>query len=584
MFFDHHFGPSFPGISSKIRALAALRNVIYGAFGGTLDQKYHVSSVDPGLGKSTTLITILRERKAAGILHDSGIVIFTQSKKEIAAFVALAQGNELPGQPLEETDFAVFIGEDDDGETDQHEAPDQEPTDLGSAPVLFTTHAMLRSRSKNKLFSELDCFRYQGAARPARVWDEGFRVAVDITISVKELRAAELFYDSISPRLVGELAGLQKAMEDTPAGHYVEVPDLVGFLALGVANDRNSGISKDARKLLNKLIDAAGIRFNVVQKTRNERIIVGCSQPLPGDIKPLIIMDASARVNPGYLLFGERTGEVSWLPQAVNDYRNLTVNVWTTSISNDTLRFEPEPILDRIINLVCARPNEEWLVFYKKRFKGLCQSIKKTLPKGVKVHFLHWGIHKATNEFRHVSNLILIGPQFYGQHAFTPIYMATMGSTDEPGDKVSIAVLKEGAFKDDLLQAVCRGSIRNVGDDGIGHSSTVHLITSPNQDVEETVREVFPGCVVNGWAPVAKGLSKRPTEVLKAILPPHTRDRWSFSRHLRLDRTMPEGSPGVRARCAVASRSNGVTGLDWAGEPEDGRNRSTRVIPVQVEA
>ena len=165
---------------------------------GNADPNYYLSSLDPGVGKTETLMAFFGSMASFPRYDDVGVLICLSRLDEIAK-MARRMGARLRG------DFACLTS-------------DSDINALGTAPrheakVLFTTHAMLTRRLQNpevattvddasedarrggptkdiayapRLFEELEEFFYQGEPRRLRVWDESLTPGLAITVNAWE--------------------------------------------------------------------------------------------------------------------------------------------------------------------------------------------------------------------------------------------------------------------------------------------------------------------------------------------------------------------------------------------------------------
>lgn len=107
-------------------------------------------------------------------------------------------------------------------------------------------------------------------------------------------------------------------------------------------------------------------------------------------------------------------------------------------------------------------------------------------------------MHYGTNKFADVKNLLVVGAFPAPEGTYLADYAAASGIelaklTDEHRRD-----MQTGKLKDNLLQAICRGNIRN-GVGGECGECDVYLMMPPNQDPETLVRATFPGCKIEEW-------------------------------------------------------------------------------------
>lgn len=136
---------------------------------------------------------------------------------------------------------------------------------------------------------------------------------------------------------------------------------------------------------------------------------------LPNDIKPLVALDASARVRHVYECWDKGRGGLIRLPWAQKRYENLAIHVWKRAGGKSGFRRHGQELVQGVVSTVMTRPNEPWLIVYHKTGIDMDfeDEVRARLPMfPPDVHFCHWGAHDATNAFAHVPNVILAGTLF----------------------------------------------------------------------------------------------------------------------------------------------------------------------------
>src|SRR5262249_37299539 len=132
-----------------------------------------------------------------------------------------------------------------------------------------------------------------------------------------------------------------------------------------------------------------------------------------------------------------------------------------------------------------------------------------------RVSFLHWGIHRASNEFRDVSNIILAGTQFLPASSYEGIGRAARGlfasqgpTTDEMERQIEL-----GELSDRIRQAACRGVVRKAVGDRCPPCN-VYIIARRASGIHNRLPYIFPGCRVEAWGPAPPRLRGKPLQAL----------------------------------------------------------------------
>lgn len=153
--------------------LLAVLKVLCQMTEGSCPSSIHLSSLDPGMGKTTTVVCFLKALRHCPGYEDVGVVVFVSRLDEIRKLV-----DEVG---LAEDDFAVLTADDDCNQLSS--------TPVSQAQVLFTTQQMLSKRGAGRSFSSLQDLYYMGKARAVRIWDETIDPAAVACPSARDLAA-----------------------------------------------------------------------------------------------------------------------------------------------------------------------------------------------------------------------------------------------------------------------------------------------------------------------------------------------------------------------------------------------------------
>lgn len=231
-------------------------------------------------------------------------------------------------------------------------------------------------------------------------------------------------------------------------------------------------------------------------------VLVGTTPTLPDDMAPLIVVDASGRVRETYKLWEQHRGNLERLPSAGNSFQELGVHLWKRASGRDQLR-DPATLNEisaAIAELFERDPNGEWLILtYKDAVEDLKASVERSSPSSMhpKLHWLHWGKHRSTNDFKNVENVIIVGQFNYRQNDYLGLTLAASGLPLVAKALPDTTAMKLGEYKHNLLQAVCRASVRKASQ-GVARACSAFVV-SRQGNVERVIEEVFPGCSVIPW-------------------------------------------------------------------------------------
>src|SRR5207248_2470353 len=210
--------------------------------------------------------------------------------------------------------------------------------------------------------------------------------------------------------------------------------------------------------------------------------------------------------------------DLTRLKQGRKAYDNLTLHVWR--IGGGASSFQNDDGLRRsgIVRTIKSKPNEPWLVVCHKRHeKRLKREIEAELAgTGIAVEFTHWGLHRATNKYRDINNVILAGTMFLPPSVLEATGRAAAGCSPEEGlltDEQEHELLI-GHQADIILQAICRGSARSTVDGRCGRCDAYIIVHPMHGITKHLQQEVFPGSSVVDWTPVRRAPSGK---VLQAL-------------------------------------------------------------------
>lgn len=467
------------------------------------DLRYYLSSLDPGKGKTEATCMFLKAWKASGFREGGGVLVAVSRLAEIIEYIERSQ--------LDEEDFAVLV-------SSKEALGTRGRNDGSEAPVLFTTHEMIRRRSRKVgLFAALSCFHYQGLPRTCRIWDEAMMPAQPRSIRLDAIRSLLEPLRPINPKGAEYLGQLINDTVRTPAGTTLRLPLLLGQLKTGAGL-----LPLHVQELLETLGLLAGKEVTVMSDNRYGSHFVAAVDELPADFAPAIILDASGRVRETYRIWEKTRGNLVRLPPAANDYSKLTIHHWDRPGSRSSL-LEPkarQALLQVVTDLIDAQPSEEWLVIHHKACGEI--DVQKELlalidaERAGQVHFCHWGAHHGTNAYRKARHVVVVGLLHYSQSTYQAHIHAAAGEVAGeacPETRLAMAI---GEHQHNLLQAICRASVRN-SSSGVCGACTAYVIGKVGKYTKEWLSAAFPNANVKNWTPYfrpLRGHTKKVTEAL----------------------------------------------------------------------
>jgi len=197
----------FPSQEQRL-ALTEVAKTLEAMAEGTCPPQVFLSSLDPGVGKTTTLIEFIKQIVASPEHSDVGVLVCLSRLDEVGRLV------EECG--LVEADFAVFTADKDINAMSS--------TPHAKAQVLFTTQQMLRRRCMTNGFAQCSVFHFMGSPRSVKVWDETLEPGNVLTLSLDELGSLFEVLRPINDQLADLVVDLVGQLREYEPGDVVEFP------------------------------------------------------------------------------------------------------------------------------------------------------------------------------------------------------------------------------------------------------------------------------------------------------------------------------------------------------------------------
>jgi hypothetical protein len=470
---------------------------------GVAGESIYVSSLDPGVGKTQTLIHFLRVLVASPDHADVAVLVCVSRLEQVKAIVEAAG--------LSPSDFAVITSD-----SGLNDLGADDPT---TARVLFTTHQMVLKRAGGGDFRDARDFHYRHEPREVRIWDEAILPGETLTVSRYQLSSLFEPLAYLFPALVRDLEALFERVKVANTGDQIELEDLSTKhrISAGAAIDALLARGYKNPTYVETLWKLFGRMVSVRHDGPSKATMLDYEETLPKGIAPMLVLDASARVRRTYDLWARDRGGMVCLPSAPKDYRNLRLHVWNRGGGKGAFRRHTEELIDAIASTILTKPNEEWLVFFHKGVvRGeFADHVRALLPETAGVHFVNWGAHDATNAFAHVSNVILAGTLFYPESYYEALGRMAQGRPSSSG-AFSEEELKRvclGEHQNVVLQAVCRGAVRRCEGDQCPNTDA-YIIARTETGIPSSLSRIFPGAVVVPWKPIKRALTGKVAEAI----------------------------------------------------------------------
>ncbi|WP_368413258.1 hypothetical protein [Dongia sp.] len=459
---------------------------------GSCDPNYYLSSLDPGVGKTQTLLQTVKTIVGDVRHRQVGVIIFLSRLEEIRALV-----NEGGMEP---STYAVLTSD-----------KDLNASGLGhekanDAQILITTQRRFENATiHGRRFSDCSTFFYRSRPRRVRVWDESLVPGRSITIDRYSIASLLEPLNKSFPLLRQDLETIFDTLKDCLDESFYDVPDFAtehGVGPLEAIATLPHSLDKRAETILS-LWFLSGRRVGV-RHDRKHRLFIDYRDFLPDDLAPLLILDASGRVRTTYEFWENRRGGLVKLSTGHKRYDNLTIDVWKQTGSKGGWKKEGKKLLEGVASMIQTDPEGEWLIVHH-----LPKSVGFNLPKELKANprinpsrlkFLTWGQHLATNAFKDIPNIILAGTLFYPAPAIEALGMAAAKHPSSEGalPKTDRDYVELGEHCHDILQALCRGRARGCVD-GVCPPCRAFIIAHPRSGIPNALEMIFPGAKIQQW-------------------------------------------------------------------------------------
>lgn len=489
---------SSPKADHKI-ALEVLLETLEAGLSDNLSQHYFLSAIDPGIGKSLAVSKFLQVWKERNFTPASSVLIGLSRLQEIEGY--------LKNSGLNKEDVAVLTS---DHTYNELGVPKE---DHPSARVMFTTQQMIERRTRDKSFADAEEFHFEGEPRSLRIWDESLIPAAHLVVHADEIAALPLVLRKAFPQLADTAHHLNGRIYSSEAGQRLTIPAEFGELPDGIRSIRNA----KAIETLEALSRLAGQELEPVAIGDGIAELAGAATPLPEDFAPVVILDASGRVRSTYRVWEQTGGPLRRLPEVTKDYGNLRVYLWERRVGKAPLKLPGtvEEVVTAISDLIEEdRTDDQWLIISYKE-PSIERQVREALRSDVntRMHFLTWGMHHGTNEFKDCRKVVLVGQMSYGAGGYRALASAC-GASDP--DKATLAELERGEYRHHLLQALTRASVR-YNRHGQSGTCTAYIIASPNLGIHDAIAQAFPGCAVERWCPDEKDLGGKVGKLIKLL-------------------------------------------------------------------
>jgi hypothetical protein len=464
------------------------------ALNGGAKAEFVVFPSEPGRGKSRGVQKFISSFKSRGFTPgDQGIIVFLSTRKEILDYISgigFSAGDYAVLDSQSPVDRAVMYGA---------------SLNVSNAPILFMTTQLLYSQCGGSFESFEPAF-YKGKPRRLRIWDEEFKPADVVTISVDEIAQMRVSLRVEFPHLSMVLDEFEAALRAAASGGKLAVPaalDCQGPYMRGL-------LSLDQKVLLKSICGKVGS----VSTSRSVNSLAVERLRLPEDLAPLFVLDASARVSANYQIMKEAGLNVNVTSCQPHSYENANFYCMKMGVGRYNLS-RYESVRERLLAEVEAKINEDAdepviVVYNNVRGFDIPTAVSNITTNPRRIKFVKWGDHKASNDFRHIRKVICLGVMRLPDVGYASTHMACLGRIEDQA--ADDRRMRDSHTFSSMLQAFARSNMRNGAEEKCGQCS-IYIIDSEHL-MPDLLRYTFPGCSVREWKGVTTKLCKTKVRIL----------------------------------------------------------------------
>jgi hypothetical protein len=491
----------------QLVALKAVQECLTSMMSGKAGRHYYLSSLDPGMGKTTAIVCWINAYMGMYQGHDcpEGVLICVDRLEEISRYIRECN--------LHHDSYAVVAGK----KEIVLNSFGLGHSGLNKALVVFTTKEQIRRRSQGISIDDHEIYHFKGKPRAIKVWDESLSLGRDIVINPYEI--GRLFYplSFCSEDIINNLQALMNDIMFCEAGKPYQIPILPELPHNIYEVTRWKSEDRDLLELLWRISG----QWISVRKDRGAQLIIDCVQSIPSDFPPCLILDASGRIKGTYRMQEDRLDNLIRLPYSNKSYRNLDVKVWGRAAGKGLTK-DLKTVTPELVKIIKEHQREDFLfLLYKDQENDVKESLRLLLPQEdlQRFHFVTWGKHTATNAYCDVANVIALSAYQYPDPTYDAMTRAAGLLSTAEGQfptQAEINMVKKGEISSDFLQGVTRGKSRK-SDDDTCPPCRLWLIAHPATGLGKELPVIFPDCKVSEWETQGFTLTKTQQKAIDLI-------------------------------------------------------------------
>jgi hypothetical protein len=470
---------------------------------GKLEQKMYLSSLHPGIGKSTAVTTSVQSYvQCREMYREQGVIMCFDRHEEI---VRMVKDMNLPRHL-----YAVKVA--DHSSNRELNEMGLGSTNINEALVLLTTKQQITRLGQNgQRYNDMSKLFFRGKPRTIRIVDESSTIGIGLKLAVRKVAKVPDELSDKHPGLAHIIEEIAQELLNCRNGAVYYIRDLEEGAKRVLSSFKWS--STEIKDVACVFLQMLGREVTVRVSDRGHNAI-DCVDTLPEDFFPFLVTDASGELRGTYGLQEQYRKNLFRLNRADKDYSKLTVNVWRQASGKGAYQTNGNKLyVTEIVRVINSRPDEQFLVLRFLDNPELESEVMEKVTQPERVKFTHYGLHTATNEYRDFPNMIITGIMSYRLEDYEALARAAAGlrTCDGVLPPEVINNFRHGELAHHLLQAGCRTITRK--SEGAGcPEARLWLIARNGVLPDSEIARIFPQCSVQRWVTTPRSL-KGPRQV-----------------------------------------------------------------------
>lgn len=514
--------------SSDYAALEAIAKNVAGQAGvlpvkaGILPPRVFVSAQPTGWGKSTIICASVRQIVADPTLEHVGILVMISALPQIPILIERMK--------LQRHQFAVRTSNVDLNNLGV--GNDEKEKAHLSAQVLFIAQQKFpRLVEHYKDFYKMDFLKYRGSTRRVKLWDEAYLPMEGVTLTLSNIVEFADMLNNLRQSVAAKTLWDWAADIRTSNPDFAPLPEWIRDVVVSKrikgktdpgpptwATLYKSFQDSAGEDVAKSMVWLSGKEIRLEKDYHHQLVGISYRRSIPYNIEPVLVFDAGGK-DARYRFMQKTENVVPLLPIAEKTFHNLTVRFFDHPAGKAAYRIKAnlETYAAVVAEALAEKPaGEDVLVIIRKSDidvttplqKHICTAVKANGGDLERLRFLTWGMHTATNEYKDVKHVILVGLlQLPPKDIIAMVYGTQHKAMHMPRSDKDVQTMRISQMIGDLNQAVGRGAVRYMTADGdVPPGCTLDIIASSHgamgfNNPIGVLRNMFKHANVQKWWP-----------------------------------------------------------------------------------